>query len=133
MLVCAVVAGCGSSDGDGASSTSAARPPSVAEARNIIDPYLYGLDSACKSRWLPTAQARCHRTARELKAVFARPHFALPKRGKLQYAAGGVSGGTVSIVVGNRQPQPGSGSLFYGTFTLERDSGKWLIGSFGTG
>ena len=133
--MCAVLAGCGGgSSGDAEFTKTNAqfgdRPPSVAEARKIIDPFLYRLAAACPSTWLPSAQARCRSTAAKLKVQLAKPQFRLPKRGKLPYAAGGVQGDVVGFDVGNRQPRPGSGSLFYGRFTLRQSSGKWLIASF---
>jgi hypothetical protein len=132
--VCVAVTGCGGgSSGDAEFTKTNAQfdrsPPSVAEARKIIHPFLYRLAAACPSTWLPSAQARCRSTAAKLKVQLAKPQFRLPKQGKLPYAAGGVQGAAVSFVVGNRQPRPGSGSLFYGKFTLRQSSGKWLIAS----
>jgi hypothetical protein len=133
VLVCAVLAGCGGgSSGEDTSATSPPRPPSVAEARKIIDPYLYELDKACPTTWLPSAQARCRSTAAKLKALLTKRAFRLPKRGKLPYAAGGVEGGAVSFELGNRQPYPGSGSIFTAAVTLRRSGDRWLIESFGT-
>ena len=132
--MCAAVAGCGGGDA-GFSSTNVqfgTKPPSAAEARKLVDPFLYELDAACPSTWLTSKQGQCRSTARKLKSFLARPRIGLPKRGKLPYQFGGVDAGAATYSVGNRQPYPGSGPLFFATVTLRRSSGKWLIASFGS-
>ena len=132
MLVCAALTGCGGgADFKSKHVVFDAKPPSGAEARKIIDPYLYELARACKTTWLPSAQARCHVTARKLKAFLARPHIGLPGRGKLPYEFDGVDRGAATYTLGGRNPVPGSGPIFFATVILKRSSGKWLIASFG--
>lgn len=127
-----LLGGCG---GSGSHRSTARGPaaPSDAQVRAVVDGFLYDVGNparACREAWAPVWQAGCIRTARHLKATLARPAFALPKRGRLPYRLASVSPTMVSGEVGNRNPYPGSGPLFYGQFVLKRYGSAWKFVSF---
>jgi hypothetical protein len=136
VAAAALVAGCGGSDHGAATTATApklAPRPDPFGARKTVGAFLYAPrqpSRVCPKFWVetPKSQSLCAAVVRRLKVGLARHEFALPKRGKMHYELGGVSGKTVTISVGDRQPTPFKRPLeFFGAFVLEREGGGWKI------
>jgi hypothetical protein len=139
LVVGVTLAGCGGSDHAPATAATAAAPePKPIEAKRVIDAFLYAPlkpASVCPRLWIGTAkaQAQCSTELRRLKIARAHRLFAPPKRGTIQYGLGGVSGRTVEIQAGDRQPSPLKGRpTFYGNFKVRWTGGEWKIVSVET-
>jgi hypothetical protein len=134
-LVLIALTGCGGSD-DGPKTAATAPQPEPITAKKTVDAFLYAPRqpaSVCPKLWVatPKSQSRCAALVRYLKISLARHRLALPKRGKMHYELGGVSGKTVTIQAGDRQPTPFKRPLeFSGAFVLEREGGRWKIVRF---
>src|SRR4051812_12414592 len=131
--VATLLVGCGGSHDRSSSAATTAPQPDPITAKRPVDAFLYAPPKpagVCPRLWVGTAkaQAQCASALRWLKVARARHLFAPPKHGTIQYVLGGVSGRTVDIQAGDRQPSPRKGRpTFYGSFEVQRTGGEWKI------
>lgn len=131
-----VLAGCGGSHPRSTSAPTTAPQPQAITAKRAVDAFLYAPPkpgTVCPRLWVAAAQPQCARELYRLKVARARRLFAPPKRGTIQYKLGGVSGRTVEIEAGDRQPSPQKGRpTFYGNFKVQWTGSEWKIVSVET-